>query len=186
MLITLHDVEYCGVQSPNAPISIGIKRDQKGFYFDNLIWMNQRAAMESYRHRVDHPQHPDELCLLLETPKGYRICIHHAGVKMFPYEDALVALCDQMRSSGKLPISNNRWGIRVFKTSFIASEAVTWLVDHLQVTREEAVQIGQLAQKQGCIDHVLGEQTFMDDYLFFRFTQDGDPQGRLVGSSGAK
>lgn len=39
---------------------------------------------------------------------------------------------------------------------------------------------GQSCLENGCFAHVLGEQSFQDDYLFYRFEQDGGPEERAM------
>jgi len=62
----------------------------------------------------------------------------------------------------------------------VGYEAVTWLVDHLQLSREEALRFGQQCLEQGHFRKVLGEQDFADEYYFNRFRQDGNPEGRSL------
>jgi hypothetical protein len=59
---------------------------------------------------------------------------------------------------------------RCFVVLFSAKEAVDWLVKNLRLlNRAEAVVWGRELQNRGIIDHVTGDWTFRDQYLFFKF-----------------
>ncbi len=102
MLVTLKDVEPCGVRSPGGITTIGVMHQDKPYYFENMAWMRKDLALEHYRNRLDHPRTPDESCILLETPYGFRLCLHQEAVVSVPYAEALKSICRLMRESGKL------------------------------------------------------------------------------------
>jgi len=62
----------------------------------------------------------------------------------------------------------NRWyHLRRYPRCFVASDAVTWLQEHLGVTRERAVRVGERLTALGQIEHVMEEHDFKDEHLFF-------------------
>jgi hypothetical protein len=116
---------------------------------------------------------------MVEEPSGYRLYSWVNGCQEVSYEQATAMVCEKMRQSPYLAVGDRRWGLRVYKKAFVGSEAVTWLADYLQITRPEAVAFGQLCIRHTHFRHVLGEQDFADEYYFYRFRQDGDPEGRV-------
>ncbi len=82
------------------------------------------------------------------------------------------ALVAAMRGSGGLEIKDRCDRLNLYPVCFIGSEAVDWLVQEQNHTREKAIQLGQLLIERGIIHHVLDEHPFRDDYIFYRFYAD--------------
>ena len=60
--------------------------------------------------------------------------------------------------------------IRHYSIHRIASEAVKWLQEHLNVTKEEAIALGRGLELEGFIHHVTYRYNFADSpNLYFRF-----------------
>lgn len=81
------------------------------------------------------------------------------------------ALYQKMLESSKLEIKDRRWRFKLHKKCFVGSEAVTWLSWHLNISRSEAVKLGQIGLKKGYFAHVCKEHNFKDEYLFYRFAE---------------
>ena len=73
----------------------------------------------------------------------------------------------------KVETKDRRYRLVLYKNCFIASQAVDVLVDEgLADSREEAVRLGRLLNsKYNLFEHVTRDHSFMDDYLFFRFSK---------------
>ncbi len=84
----------------------------------------------------------------------------------------LEALVTAMREPGGLEIKDRRDHLNFYPACFIGSEAVEWLVQTQNCTREEAIQLGQILIERGIIHHVLDEYPFRDDYFFYSFYAD--------------
>jgi small-conductance mechanosensitive channel len=84
----------------------------------------------------------------------------------------LEALVTAMREPGGLEIKDRRDHLNFYPACFIGSEAVEWLVQAQNCTREEAIQLGQILIERGIIHHVLDEYPFRDDYFFYSFYAD--------------
>ncbi|MEM9002060.1 MAG: mechanosensitive ion channel protein [Cyanobacteria bacterium P01_F01_bin.86] len=84
----------------------------------------------------------------------------------------LKKLVADMRNVGGIQIKERLFRLKTYRQCFVGSEAVDWLVCHLEISREEAVQIGQRLIQENWIHHVLDEQTFQDEYFFYRFRWD--------------
>lgn len=83
----------------------------------------------------------------------------------------LPALAFRMQRSGGVNIADRRYRLRIYPECFVASEGVLWLERALRVPKEKAIAIGQALQAAGLIYHVVREQPFADEDLFFRVAQ---------------
>ncbi|MEM6445772.1 MAG: hypothetical protein AAFY57_11685 [Cyanobacteria bacterium J06642_2] len=82
-------------------------------------------------------------------------------------ESELVALHHQMVAPGGLDIRDRRFRLRVYRQCFVGQAAVQWLMQTQNLTREEAVWVGQRLMRRGTIRHVVDEQDFADEYFFY-------------------
>ncbi len=84
----------------------------------------------------------------------------------------LKELVAAMRNVGGLPIKNRQYHLKTYARCFVGSEAVTWLSNHLKISKGEAVQVGQRLMDEKWIHHVTDEHSFQDELLFYRFYWD--------------
>ena len=80
-----------------------------------------------------------------------------------------------MRSQWKevLLIKDHRYHLATYNNSFIASDAVTWLVDcEENMERQDAVELMQLIEQLDFIHHVTDSHHFQDSNHYFRFRDD--------------
>lgn len=89
-----------------------------------------------------------------------------------PTELEIKELAAQMRGPEGVEIRDRRFGLHLYHSCFIGSDAVNWFIQHQMASREEAVRLGQSLLKQGLIRHVTDEHPFKDAYLFYRFVWD--------------
>lgn len=90
-------------------------------------------------------------------------------------ESSLINLHDlitQMRGSDGLDIKTRRYQLKLHKRCFVGSEAVDWLVKHLNISRAQAVAIGKKLVHKKIIHHVNDDHSFKDDHLYYRFYED--------------
>jgi small-conductance mechanosensitive channel len=78
-------------------------------------------------------------------------------------------LTHELRQPDGLAIHDRRYQGNLYPSCFVGSDLVEWLVQHRDVSREEAIAIGQQLVDQHVIHHVLNDLTFQDGYVFFRF-----------------
>ncbi len=180
LILTPDEIEFCGVQRPGGQPRFGFKFKQWSFYLESQTKLEWTEALTRCRAWMENPENPWEQRVILKDSAGYQLAIYAPDLEHLPYETLLLSVCDHMRNSGQLQIGGHRWGLRVFENSFIGSEAVTWLANYLQVSREEAVEFGQKCIEAGIFAHVLGEQALADEYYFYRFIQDGIPEPRAL------
>ncbi len=80
-----------------------------------------------------------------------------------------------MRGPMGLDIRDRRHLLSVYRQCFVGSEAVEWMVRAQQLTRDEAVRVGQVLVERGIIHHVLDEHQFRDGHFYYRFYADENP-----------
>jgi small-conductance mechanosensitive channel len=96
----------------------------------------------------------------------------------------LASLVESLRGPDGVPIRDRRHLLTVYPSCFVGREAVEWMTTREGVTRDEAVQIGQLLVDRGIIHHVLDEHGFSNGDLFYRFYAD-ETEARRGGGSNA-
>ena len=83
------------------------------------------------------------------------------------------SLVARMQGEGGVPLSDRRYLWRVYRDCFVGREAVDWLTMELELSRDEALELGQLLVEKGLVHHVLDEHGFEDGNLFYEFSDDG-------------
>lgn len=113
------------------------------------------------------------LFVLLEEPTTLTLWYHDKQVKRTdPNRSSIERLVAKMRGEGGIEIKDRRYGLQKYPRCFVGSEAVTWIAEHLKMSREEATAIGQKLMVKKKIHHVLDEHPFRDENLFYRFYED--------------
>ncbi len=79
---------------------------------------------------------------------------------------------EKMRNIGGVKIKNRRYNLRVYPNCFIGTEAVEWMISNLNLSTDQAVQLGQRLIDEKFIHHVLDRHNFQNEYLFYRFYWD--------------
>jgi len=87
-------------------------------------------------------------------------------------DPVLTALAEQMHSAKGVDIRDRRYRLRVYTRCFIGSEAVAWLMGSQNLTRTDALRLGQQLMDEGHFHHVVDEQPFRDEFFFYRFYRD--------------
>ncbi|KAL3935053.1 MAG: hypothetical protein SGBAC_009354 [Bacillariaceae sp.] len=84
-------------------------------------------------------------------------------------KDELIQIGERLRRGVR--IQNRQYRFKTYRNSFIASEAVDFLVQsHIATSRSHAVYIGkQLEEEFSLFHHVSKDHQFKDEFLFFRF-----------------
>ncbi len=182
LLLSPQDIEHCSIERPGSAAMLGFRFKRWAFYFQTCVRIPLEEAIRLSREWLDVTAETSELRVVLVEPEGCRFGIHDPELATRPLEQALADLCVEMRTYGGL-IGTHRWGLRNFEKSFVGSEAVTWLAERLQITREDAVQLGRQCLKQGFFVHVLGEQDFEDSHYYYRFVTDGATNERVIPPS---
>lgn len=84
-------------------------------------------------------------------------------------QEELEALVIAMRGADEVEIKDRRYRGNLYPQCFIGAEAVEWISQQIQSSRQEAIRIGQILIDSGIIYHVIDDYPFQDDYSFYRF-----------------
>jgi len=87
-------------------------------------------------------------------------------------DEQLAAAVIRMRSADGIPIGDRRHLLTVYRQCFVGRDAVDWLTRAYELSRREAVDLGQQLIDRGIIRHVLDEHGFKDGNFFYRFNAD--------------
>ncbi len=87
-------------------------------------------------------------------------------------EIELKILIQKMRGANGLKIKDRWFHFKLYRKCFTGTEAVKWLMNHKNITQEEAIQLGKILVKKKIIHHVHDEHNFKNGFLFFRFYED--------------
>ena len=79
-------------------------------------------------------------------------------------------LWHRMRTSGGLDVRDRIHRLRSYPSCFVGREAVDWLARHQNISRAEAVRLGQRLSALGLVRHVADEHDFKDAELFYRLS----------------
>lgn len=72
-------------------------------------------------------------------------------------------------------IEDRKYHFKTYNDCFVGSEAVDYLVQSgAAPTREDAVEVGRALQSTYLFQHVTRDHQFADDYLFYRFPDEGE------------
>ena len=84
-------------------------------------------------------------------------------------------VAQQMRSGEEpLDVRDRSYLLKKYPKCFVGSEAVDWLARHHQLTRPQAVKLGERMFEAGLFHHVADDHDFTDGNFFFRFFADED------------
>ena len=68
-----------------------------------------------------------------------------------------------------ISIADRMYHFRIYKRCFIGSQAADWLVKNENLSRKEAVDLGNQLREKLFFKHVVNDHVFKDKYLFYRF-----------------
>lgn len=182
LILSPEDVSACGVSQPGHTPTLGVAFQGRAFYPESGVHLSEAAAIERCRFLLDVNPRTTTQAIILSEAQGYAIYLSSPDVQTLSIPEVLTAICEQIRATPDL-VRDRRWRLRQFKACFIGSEAVTWLVEQLRLSRTEAVALGQQCQDLGLFRHVLAEQAFADAEYFYRFRADGEPEYRIASGA---
>jgi hypothetical protein len=70
--------------------------------------------------------------------------IHYGGVKSGITGGSINAIENDVEAIKGFDIGDHRYLLRTYPNTFVGTESVVWMVDHLSVTEEDAVKLGQV------------------------------------------
>lgn len=115
-----------------------------------------------YLRQVDFPA--DNIAAELENS-------HQVEVLLKRHNLTPANLSAEMEADSALPHKDRTYHLKKYRECLIASEMVTWLADRLETSRAMAANVGKILQRRGYCYHVVYEQDFNDQKLFFRLAR---------------
>lgn len=88
------------------------------------------------------------------------------------YDETIIQLVNEMRGVDGLEIKNRNYRLKNYSLCFIGSEAVEWIQAKYDISKSEAVKLGERLIEEKIIHHVTDDHKFKSDYLFYRFYLD--------------
>ncbi len=95
-------------------------------------------------------------------------------------DEATQQLLHNAHTPGGLDIRDRVFHLRTYRECFVGNEAVDWIAQTQDVSREQAVVIGQRLLALGHIRHVADEHDFEDANLFYRLAPPADDSSWLL------
>ncbi len=78
----------------------------------------------------------------------------------------------EMRAEKGVEIKTRRQKLKLYQRCFVGSEAVDWIVKKYDVSRADAVSLGQKLIDKKIAHHITDEEKFEDKELYYRFYED--------------
>ena len=75
-------------------------------------------------------------------------------------------------SKSGLIIKTRRYKLKLYQRCFLGNEATDWIVEYAEVSRTDAIKLGQKMIDKKIFHHIVDEHQFKDEPLFYRFYED--------------
>ncbi len=158
----------------------GLRFQNKLFVKDKRFPPEQRKEAQDYGNKqfLEHKRQREYL--LLKDVTGFIIWKENAQVEVletnpqdcFLATNNLQKIIDEIRGANGIEIQDRHHNLKLYPKCFVGSQLVDWMVTHLSISSEEAVQLGQRFIDEKIIHHVQDQHDFENDYLFYRFYMD--------------
>jgi Domain found in Dishevelled, Egl-10, and Pleckstrin (DEP) len=190
LILNVEDVKYCHVIYPVA-------EDQKilpGVIYRDKLFAKAKVfektdldnAIKYYRERyLDNEERRQIQSLILQEENEISLWRHDEKLKLARAKNAqenpadvqqkpneLQSFVAKMRAKGGLDIKARPYKLKLYHRCFVGSEAVSWMVENLKFSRQEAVAFGQKLIDKKILHHVCDEHQFKDEQIFYRFYED--------------
>ncbi|TAE55012.1 MAG: mechanosensitive ion channel protein [Nostocales cyanobacterium] len=184
LLISAEQIKYCQL----AYTKNNQQHTKKGMFYNNKLFTKIESFPKQEKHHaiekakfisVENKGH--YLIIVVEETNTYDIWQQNDHVKIKSHETKdenkvseinLEELVKKMRNVGGIRIENRRYNLRVYHRCFVGKEAVAWFMEHLKISHEKAIVLGQRLIQEKWIHHVTNEHEFKDENLFYRFYWD--------------
>ncbi len=133
-----------------------------GFDREFAVAVGQALLERGVLHHVvkDHP--------FRDEPLFYRFAGSGPAIDAVDIDE----LAKRMRGPRGVEIRDRGHRGKTYPACFVGADAVTWIARTYEVTREDAVSLGQRLVDLGFLRHVLDEHDFIDGHYFYRFEAD--------------
>ncbi len=155
----------------------GLIFQNKLFVKDKSFPLEQQKEAQTYGKEQFLEHNRKKQYLLLKDVTGFTIWKEDDQVELLkrnsqynlPVTNNLQNIIDEMRGINGIEITDRRYHLKVYPKCFVGSEVVDWMVTHLSISSEQAVQLGRRLIDKNIIHHVHDQHDFENEYLFYRF-----------------
>ena len=169
LVLAPEDVSFCFVKSPSFDLLMGIKYRNWFFGFDKFLNLDLKMVKEKYRTWSEEAEERRQLRAIVEKDAGIYLCIQLEELSLVPFSEGMVKLAEKMLNSQGLKSSYYHQSWRRSRECFLGKEAVNWIVNNYNISRLEAVRLGQKCLEKDLFVHVLEQAIFKDDDKEFYF-----------------
>jgi len=189
LLLSANQVRYCQVarkvQNGEVEVIPGIAYYGKVFVRGETFPITQKTrAIEYSRQRFTEykeqvyiliVEDQDRLTLWYENSEVTRLASENSEYfSDFISSIDLKQLVTQMRSSSNLVTKTKRRGFRTFRDCFSARDAINWLEYNLQISRADAIRLGQrLLQENWIVPLTNNSLSFQEGDVLYNFETSG-------------
>lgn len=188
LLLSANQVRYCQVTKPvqegKVEVVPGIVYHGKVFVRGEIFPLTQKKrAIEYSRQRfTDYKEkvyiliieEGDRLTLWYESSEAKRLAPHqNQYFSDFISTIDLNQLVFKMRGENGVPMKMRRRGFRTFRNCFSGREGLNWLQQHLKISRNDAIRVGQRLIKENWLcSPTHNTNSFQDGDVLYRFYLD--------------
>lgn len=169
-------VKYCALSShaTGSAVEVPGLEYQRKLYVKGETYYHKDRQTSIQKARQKIIEMKGQATLLIENENDLTLWYHDKTAKKIhcSLNVDLSQLVAAMRNVGGVQIKEREFRLKTYSQCFIGSEAVDWMVSYLDISRREAVQIGQRLIDEDWIHHVVDDQDFEDEYFFYRFRLD--------------
>ncbi len=185
-ILTNEQVKYCNLILDEFGKIIhlpGISYQNKLFIKSKFFSLEQEQEALSYGKKEFIANKGNIDYILLQDNIGYTVWAENSSAKILSINEQkldivktinLEELVAQMRSIGGIIIKDRRYKLKTYPKCFVGSEAVTWMKGNLNLSVQQAVELGQRLIDENWIHHVVDEHDFQNEFFFYRFYWDED------------
>lgn len=177
-ILQADQVNYCTLRLPSTATDKSVQvpglEYQHKLYVRTNTYRQQdsQTALQNARQKLLDLK--GRIALLVEDGDTITLWCHEKQAQKVDAIDALdlKQLVAAMRDIGGIQIKDRQFHLKTYPQCFVGAEAVDWLANHFNTSREQAMQVGKRLMDENWIHHVVDEQPFQDDYFFYRFRWD--------------
>lgn len=170
-----------GESALNFDLLIWTREPRKQFFLKSELYFRVEKVLRQHHITVPFPQRDLHLSPQLEEmfsdllarSNGYPSPDRRTRTprESLPLNDRqLREIVAQMQGEGGVEVKDRTHRQNLYPACFIGAEAVDWWIATQQLTRSQALQLGQLLCDRAWIESVSDEGAFEDGYQFYRFS----------------
>lgn len=188
LLLSANQVQYCQVarkdHTGKVEVIPGIAYYGKIFIRGEIFPISQKKRAIAYS-RQQFTEYQEQVYILLIEEKD-RLTLWYENAEVTPlssqnnqYFSDFISTIDlnqlvfKMRGKQGISGKNRRRGLRIFRKCFSGREVVSWLQQHLQISREDAIRLGERLLSHNFLSPLtINVQSFQEGEALYRFNAD--------------